>query len=48
MRGDLNYVHLIDESIKKSFESASRIALRDPSQTYFLLKPSGGKERRRG
>ena len=38
MRGDLNYVHLIDESIKKIFESASRIALRDPSQTYFLLK----------
>jgi MoaA/NifB/PqqE/SkfB family radical SAM enzyme len=38
MSEDGNYIHLIDESIRNIFKSASRIALRDPSQAYLFLK----------
>jgi len=38
MSEDWDYVYLINESIGNIFKSASRIALRDPSQAYFLLK----------
>jgi 2-iminoacetate synthase ThiH len=33
-----NYIQLIDESIRNVFKRASGIALKDPSQAYFLLK----------
>ncbi len=38
MSEDGNYIHLIDESIRNIFKSASGIALKDPSQAFFLLK----------
>jgi MoaA/NifB/PqqE/SkfB family radical SAM enzyme len=38
MSEDGNYIHLIDESIRNIFKSASAIVLKDPSQAYFLLK----------